>query len=72
MISLVQSVAMDPNNMLMELLIKIDAAGELAQRLQLYYLIMDMHVRMKASAAGTDYGKLVANPFVAAGANRVI
>ena len=52
-IFIVQSVAMDPNNMLMELLIMIDAAKRAsANELRLCYLIMDMHGRIARISRG--------------------
>ena len=73
-IFLVQSVAMDPNNMLMELLIMIDAAKRAsAQRITAvlpYYGYARQDRKDQPRVPIT--AKLVANLLVAAGANRVI
>ena len=73
-IFIVQSVAMDPNNMLMELLIMIDAAKRAsAQRITAvlpYYGYARQDRKDQPRVPIT--AKLVANLLVAAGANRVI
>ena len=73
-IFIVQSVAMDPNNMLMELLIMIDAAKRASAKRITAVLPYYGYARQdrKDQPRVPITAKLVANLLVAAGANRVI